>query len=212
MKNIFIGIYILILASCKNDYSKSKTTISPDAPTIAEIDTGNKTNTENEENDFNSNKDSSIIFVGVFAQWKYSNTEYYDGSYDTTNNLFVLCSSDACKEVSRSQIIFLPFGNCDTALTDRVKLFMKMNGEINPKGTRLEVVDDKGLIRLNEKTIRIEIGAEKLDQINKVKIYEMNQKKLIDKTNEIKIKTGDTAKLIKGIKIKNPEIYRKKNQ
>jgi hypothetical protein len=67
-------------------------------------------------------KSDTVLWLGIFARWNYGPGEAYDGNYDTTNNIFVMCSSKKAQVVGRAQIIFQASGNCDTAFNDRLKL------------------------------------------------------------------------------------------
>ncbi|MEP7373964.1 MAG: hypothetical protein ABI675_11280 [Chitinophagaceae bacterium] len=115
--------------------------------------------------------DKTVVYVGVFARWNFRAGEQYDGSYDTTHSLFVFCSSNHCKEVPRTQIIFQEFGNCDTSIKDRIKLFkIQKNGSINPNGQRIEVIGNKGYIKVGEATRAIEFDPSTIRRIRNAKI------------------------------------------
>lgn len=114
---------------------------------------------------------NEIVFIGIFARWNYQAGEQYDGSYDTTNSLFVLCSTNRCQKVDRSQIVFQTYASCDTAKADRIKLFkINKNGSINPNGNRIEVIGNKGIIKDAGGTRIIKFDPPTIKRIDKANI------------------------------------------
>lgn len=118
------------------------------------------------------NGEGAIIFVGIFARWNYQAGEQYDGSYDTTHNLFVLCASNQCHKVPRSQVAFQQFGSCDTAIEDRLKMFkIQKNGSIDADGNRIRVAGDKGFIKVGNATRVIQLDRPTIKRVNKAYIF-----------------------------------------
>ena len=114
-----------------------------------------------------------IIFIGSFAQWRNRNGEQFDGSYDTTHNLFVICSTNNCQPVPRSQIMLREFGSCDVALADRIKIFkIESNGSINPNGNRIILQgNNNGMIKTGATSRIIKFDPITSTRINKAVIY-----------------------------------------
>lgn len=115
---------------------------------------------------------NEIIFIGISARWNYQPGEQYDGSYDTTNSLFVLCSTNRCQKVDRSQIAFQTYASCDTAKADRIKLFkINTNGSINPNGSRIKVIGTKGIIKDVNGIRTIKFDPPTIKRIDKASTY-----------------------------------------
>ena len=114
-----------------------------------------------------------IIFIGSFAQWRNRSGEQFDGSYDTTHNLFVICSTNNCQPVPRSQIMLREFGSCDVALADRIKIFkIESNGSINPNGNRIILQgNNNGMIKTGATSRIIKFDPITSTRINKAVIY-----------------------------------------
>jgi hypothetical protein len=113
----------------------------------------------------------TIVFVGIFAQWKTNAGELFDGSYDTTHHLFVFCATDSCKPVPESEVQFPQFGSCDFALDSRLKLFrIQKNGSVDPLGSKIKLVGSKGFIKVNGILKPVQFDAPTIKRINKAKI------------------------------------------
>ncbi|MDN3654281.1 hypothetical protein QWZ08_01510 [Ferruginibacter paludis] len=113
----------------------------------------------------------TIVFVGIFAQWKTNAGEVFDGSYDTTHHLFVFCATDSCKPVPESEVQFPQFGSCDLALENRVKLFMILkDGNIDPVGSKIQLVGTKGFVKVNGVLKPVQFDARTINRINKAKM------------------------------------------
>jgi hypothetical protein len=113
----------------------------------------------------------TIVFVGIFAQWKTNAGELFDGSYDTTHHLFVFCSTDSCKPVPESEVQFPQFGSCDIALDSRLKLFrIQKNGSVDPVGSKIKLVGSKGFIKVNGNLKPVQFDAPTIKRINKAKM------------------------------------------
>ncbi|MEO8763610.1 MAG: hypothetical protein ABI416_04950 [Ginsengibacter sp.] len=110
----------------------------------------------------------TIIYVGVFATWKPGDGDQFDGSYDSTHSLFVLCGSNHCQEVPHNEINYQVFGSCDTAKGDRIKLFkITTNGTLNPDGIRIKVTGNRGIIKEGLQTRIIELDPVTIKRIYK---------------------------------------------
>jgi len=199
MKNLYYCILIFFMAACsdnsntsnppstakeaENTGGETKTVTGPDSITAA--NTGGQptvtTSTGETAGDITpgagttlltDDGQESIVFVGVFARWNKGNGIKFDGTYDTTHNLFVLCSSNNCQKVARNEIIFQQFANCDTAQGDRIKLFrIKKNGTINTEGTRIKVEGTKGIIQVGAATHFIQLDQPTIKRINRGSIF-----------------------------------------
>jgi len=201
MKNICYFILIFLMAACSNN-SNSNTANTPSTAKEAEntggetktltgpesipaANTGGQptvtTSTGETPEDITpgggttmltDDGQESIVFVGVFARWNKGNGIKFDGTYDTTHNLFVLCSSNNCQKVARNEIIFQQFANCDTAQGDRIKLFrIKKNGTIDTEGTRIKVEGTKGIIQVGAATHFIQLDQRTIQRINRGSIF-----------------------------------------
>ena len=139
-----------------------------DIPTTASgLNTGTKSGGLTDDNG-----GKPIVFIGVFAQWKDESGAQYDGSYDTTHNLFVFCSNHQCRKIPEDQILFRQFGSCDLALNERIQVFqMKKDGSINPYGNKLKIVGNKGIIGVGAASRFVELDQPTLYRINNAKFY-----------------------------------------
>ena len=110
---------------------------------------------------------NAIIYVGVFAKWN-SDGSQFDGSYDSTHSLFVLCGSNHCQHVPASEIAYQVFGSCDTAKGDRLKMFkINKNGSINPDGVKISVEGSRGFIKEGPNTRVIQLDPGTIKRIDK---------------------------------------------
>ncbi|MFT3855937.1 MAG: hypothetical protein QM733_24890 [Ilumatobacteraceae bacterium] len=67
-------------------------------------------------------KGDTIVWIGVHARWNVTPTVEYDGNYDTTHGIFVVCSSDKHAVVPRDHVVLESSSSCDTAFSNRVRL------------------------------------------------------------------------------------------
>ncbi len=115
---------------------------------------------------------NTIIYVGVFAKWNNDGSQF-DGSYDSTHSLFVLCGSNRCQHVPASDIAYQIFGSCDTAREDRIKMFkINKNGSLNPDGARISVKGNRGFIKEGNSIRTIELSPATIKRINKANTWQ----------------------------------------
>lgn len=69
----------------------------------------------------------TLVWIGIHARWNSGPGVEYDGNYDTTNQIFVVCSSDRSLTVPRNQIVLEASGGCDTAFSNRVRLMERFD-------------------------------------------------------------------------------------
>jgi hypothetical protein len=136
MKYILILIPIVILAAsgCNNSNNKSSdrfdsakamvmtdttTNTLHDTPAIAKPDNGGVVH-------------DTILWVGVTARWIKSQDFAYDGTYDSTNYIFMPCGQESTVKVPKENIDFSITSNCDTSFGSRVKLMYMIKGDTVP--------------------------------------------------------------------------------
>jgi hypothetical protein len=152
--------------------------------------------------------EDEIIFVGSFAQWKQSNGSEFDGSYDATHGLFVVCKTDKSHKVPSSQIVYLEFGNCDEPLADRIKMFrIKKNGDIEPNGNRIKIVGDKGLVMVNgtQRIIKLDVPTRKKIESEKAsmmkpKLRVSNEKVVVVPSSTKSDETDEGKKMVTSVR------------
>jgi hypothetical protein len=90
----------------------------PPANTVAEVPDTVTVSASNQDGDH-------IVWIGLFAQWKRTATENIDGSYDTTNHLFIACGQNTGETIDRSAIVLLSGSACDEAPGRELRLMHK---------------------------------------------------------------------------------------
>jgi hypothetical protein len=110
MKKILFFAVILILVACNQNKRKT---------------TDNNLPTENPPST------DSLVWVGVFAEWKKTPGEIIDGGYDTSHQIFVPCATNNAQQVAREKINLLSTGDCHEDAPHHIKLMMmiKTNGK-----------------------------------------------------------------------------------
>ncbi len=111
----------------------------------------------------------AIVFVGVFATWKDTDGNPFDGSYDSTYSLFYLCDAHRYEHVPNNRVIYRKYGSCDTAYDARI-MMLKVNrdGSINPNGTRIKVVGNEGFIKEGRNIMTIQLDPSTMTRIHKM--------------------------------------------
>ena len=121
-----------------------------------------------------SNPDT-LLWVGIFARWIYNDLEHYDGSYDTTSKIFVMCSNNQAIVVPPEQIKFQASGFCDTAAANRVKLMIKKVDSVKIITNQLKIKDREGIYKINNQEKTIRINEKTLERIKKTGIRQAGQ-------------------------------------
>ncbi|MDP4260985.1 MAG: hypothetical protein Q8941_00525 [Bacteroidota bacterium] len=137
------------------------------APKLTGESTG--TTTGDEKNGLASDPGiDTIVYVGVFARWNYAPGEQYDGSYDSTHSLFVLCSNHLCQKVPSNQVIIQKYGHCDTVAGNLIKIFkVTTNHTFHQIGGAVKIAGDKGIIQIGTKTQEIKLDPHTINRIQK---------------------------------------------
>lgn len=119
----------------------------------------------------------TIVYVGVFARWDTPGGEQYDGSYDQSQSLFVLCSNHHCLKVPFNEVVFQKSGSCDTALGDRIKAFKKKrDGTFQPLGSNIKVTGNRGIIQAGPILREIQLDKPTIKRIEKAYIIKQPAK------------------------------------
>lgn len=64
----------------------------------------------------------TVVWIGIHARWNYAPGTEYDGNYDTSNQVFIVCNTDRSSVVPRTNVILETGGSCDTSVTNRIRL------------------------------------------------------------------------------------------
>jgi hypothetical protein len=106
-KFLFPAVIILVFVACANHKEEKKT--ETDKPT---------------ETNF---PPDSLVWVGLFAEWKKKQGEIIEGSYDTSYQIFVACATNNAQTVEREKINLLSTGNCNEDAPHHIKVMMKIS-------------------------------------------------------------------------------------
>lgn len=88
----------------------------------------------------------TVVWIGIHARWNYSPGSEYDGNYDTSNQVFIVCNTDHSSVVPRASVILESGGSCDTSVSNRVRLMeIKRNDTIATTIGRASTVNEGGV-------------------------------------------------------------------
>lgn len=85
----------------------------------------------------------TVVWIGIHARWNYAPGTEYDGEYDTSNQVFIVCNTDHSSVVPRARVILESGGSCDTSVSNRVRLMeIKRNDTIATTIGRASTVNE----------------------------------------------------------------------
>jgi hypothetical protein len=161
MKQLFICVAAALFSACNNDTPKMDDSKGVD--TTATSPTGSSTNSGD-----------TTVWAGSFAKWTSDNGEIFPGEYDTTNEVFVVCTSHLAMKVSRDKVKF-ESGDCDNGAPTRISLMIIKKDSARLLPGDLVAVDSAAgkvptaVFRVNNQEKKVILNERQYSNIRKIK-------------------------------------------
>ena len=120
MKSIYYLVVLVAFISCNanvSEQAKSDSTVKDKKLIVLPVE---------------ASESSPTVWIGEFAEWRKGGNDNLDGSYDTSNHIFIQCGDKKGQIVDRSQIVLLSSATCDETPRHLMKI-MKLEKKNNEK-------------------------------------------------------------------------------
>jgi len=165
MKQLFVWVAAVLFSACNNNTPKGDAGKTNDTSTTSPIDTSTTAS---------ANPGDTTVWAGSFAKMTNDDGEKIPGEYDTTNQVFVVCTSHIAVKVDRDKVKF-ESGDCDNGapMTLSLMIIQKDSARLLP-GELVRVDSTPGKVhtavfRINNQERKVILNEKQYSNINRIK-------------------------------------------
>ena len=167
MKQLFVCVAVILFSACNNNTPKGDAGKTNDTSTTAPIDTSTTSLASTTPGD-------TTVWAGSFAKMTTRDGGKIPGEYDTTNQVFIVCTSHVTVKVNPDSVRF-ENGHCDNSapMTLSLMIINKDSARLLP-GELVAVDSTPGKVptavfRINNRERKVILNEKQYSNINRIK-------------------------------------------